>query len=160
MGMNWWGVSPLRVSLYCFIFEMILTASEWQVQAREGLCEGSRTKLWAYGQECHIRPSLRVSGHKVTKPAGWWDTVNGEVVQWKYMFLSGGEKHCFERVGRSRSWAFACSRMRSVKVCLTGGRDKPMRFRLNNAPWLISVIVWSERIDGNDSASWGNSMGD
>ena len=54
-----------------FHYEMILTAIEWQVQIREGLCEESQPQnCEPMDKNVIIRPSLKVSGRKITKPAG------------------------------------------------------------------------------------------
>jgi len=59
----------------------MITTSRRQGRFREKMSEGSPSaKRRAYGQKHHRRPSLRVSGHKITKPFGSGDKVNDEVV--------------------------------------------------------------------------------
>ena len=60
MGMNLWGASPLSENS-TLIMLAIITTSQWQRQAREGLSEGSRSaKRRADEQESDIRLSSRV----------------------------------------------------------------------------------------------------
>ncbi len=68
----------------------ILTTSRRQGRFREESSEGSPSaKLRAYGQKRHRRPSLWREWAPDHKTLGSGDKVNGEVVQRRFMFLSG-----------------------------------------------------------------------